>query len=544
MYCVVDGDGTKSGMLFGIVCLLLWLSFNFYLLSTTADRNLVPAMAAVSDWLGLSPNVSGVTILAFANGAPDFFTAMAAFTGKSVHHSLGMGAVVGGGYFISALVLGCVALTQEFTLYRRPFIRDVVMYLISMILLFAFVSDNKIELHEAICLPAVYCVYVFFVVGGRYVNQNYLKPGILVQPESSKHEGVGLSGGEEFMVAGGGVDDDKNAAEDGSFVENGRQEIRATMSLEDNVRESTLEEINALNADIRALDESLLGGEIRRPNKPLFDCLDALFSGLRHFVGWEDRNCFWRLVLLVEFPIMVCQRATCPLVEEKTWNVWWSALGLVFAPQLLFFILDGWKMHLGWVWAIAILALGVTSALEFLWCTASQKELPTGRLKGVFIALAFVMSCVWTYLIANEVVGMLTVLGVVCRVSDAIMGVTLLAWGNGLGDLFCDVALAREGHPRMAAAGCFGGPIFNILVGTGIPFTIYTLTEGQPLELSKDDETNIGFLCLGITLIATIIIVPFNEYLLSRPIAALLIGMYFIFISLLVLIESGLIPSI
>ena len=163
---------------------------------------------------------------------------------------------------------------------------------------------------------------------------------------------------------------------------------------------------------------------------------------------------------------MVCQRATCPLVEEKTWNVWWSALGLVFAPQLLFFVLDGWKMHLGWVWAIAILALGVTSALEFLWCTASQKELPTGRLKGVFIALAFVMSCVWTYLIANEVVGMLTVLGVVCRVSDAIMGVTLLAWGNGLGDLFCDVALAREGHPRMAAAGCFGGK-------RAFPFSVY-----------------------------------------------------------------------
>ena len=71
---------------------------------------------------------------------------------------------------------------------------------------------------------------------------------------------------------GGGVDDDKNAAEDGSFVENGRQEIRATMSLEDNVRESTLEEINALNADIRALDESLLGGEIRRPQA---HCLQA-----------------------------------------------------------------------------------------------------------------------------------------------------------------------------------------------------------------------------------------------------------------------------
>jgi hypothetical protein len=59
-----------------------------------------------------------------------------------------------------------------------------------------------------------------------------------------------------------------------------------------------------------------------------------------------------------------------------------------------------------------------------------------------------VLRCVWTFLVANELVGVFTVLGVVFDVSDGIMGVTALAWGNSLGDLFGDVALAREvgGH--------------------------------------------------------------------------------------------------
>ena len=78
----------------------------------------------------------------------DFFTALAAFTGTTTNDSLGIGAIVGAGFFITSFVLGSVGLTQEFTVHRRPFARDVLMYLGSMMALFAFVSDGEVPVKE------------------------------------------------------------------------------------------------------------------------------------------------------------------------------------------------------------------------------------------------------------------------------------------------------------------------------------------------------------------------------------------------------------
>lgn len=42
-----------------------------------------PALAVLSDVMGLSENLAGVTILAFGNGSPDIFTALADFGGDT-----------------------------------------------------------------------------------------------------------------------------------------------------------------------------------------------------------------------------------------------------------------------------------------------------------------------------------------------------------------------------------------------------------------------------------------------------------------------------
>ena len=54
-------------------------------------------------------------------------------------------------------------------------------------------------------------------------------------------------------------------------------------------------------------------------------------------------------------------------------------------------------------------------------------------LPQAFAWLGFAVSIVWIYSIANEIVNLLQVFGIVMKLSDGILGITLLAWGNSIG---------------------------------------------------------------------------------------------------------------
>lgn len=49
------------------------------------------------------------------------------------------------------------------------------------------------------------------------------------------------------------------------------------------------------------------------------------------------------------------------------------------------------------------------------------------------------------------------------ELSNEILGITFLAWGNSMGDLIVNPAIAKQGFAQMAIAACFGGPLLSIL---------------------------------------------------------------------------------
>ena len=81
---------------------------------------------------------------------------------------------------------------------------------------------------------------------------------------------------------------------------------------------------------------------------------------------------------------------------------------------------------------------------------------------------AFLMSVVWISFTSDVVIDLLEILGFVLEVPPAVLGLTLLAWGNCLGDLNADVAMTKKGFGEMAITGCMAGPVFNILMGVGV----------------------------------------------------------------------------
>lgn len=151
----------------------------------------------------------------------------------------------------------------------------------------------------------------------------------------------------------------------------------------------------------------------------------------------------------------------------------------------------------------------------------------------------FIVSISWISTIANEVVGVLKFLGVVLNISDAILGLTVFAVGNSLGDWVADVTVARLGYPVMALSACFGGPMLNILLGIGLSGMYMTITKAQrkgeqhpdsplkfkPFHVDVSGTLLISGATLLVTLCCLLVAVPLRKWRMDRAIG---LGLVFI----------------
>nr|CAB3459347.1 unnamed protein product [Digitaria exilis] len=292
--CLLRGDARLSLPLLALLLLL-----HFRLLAASASARFTPAVSRLAARLRLSPSMAAVTLLALGNGAPDAFASAAALGGPRGMPRAGLAAVISAGAFVSAFVVGAVALiAAPFAVPSASFARDVFFYLVAASGLFYVYLSAEIFLWQAVGLVLF---YVFFV-------------GLVFYMDLGAHDGKAVN---------------NPAAE-------------ATMNLPVTVE------------DHKQRDPSL------------------------------------RTVL-------------------------------------------------------------------------SKKEAPeTENIASTLIS--FIMSVFWISTMAGELLNCLAAIGVIMNFPPAILGMTVLAWGNSVGDLVADVALARAGQPTIAIAGCFAGPMFNMLL--------------------------------------------------------------------------------
>ncbi|NXX31746.1 NCLX protein, partial [Nicator chloris] len=508
----------------------LWLLYLFIILSVTAEKFFCPNLSAISTNLKLSHNVAvfsltsslhGVTFLAFGNGAPDVFSAVVAFSDPRTA-GLAIGAIFGAGVFVTTVVAGGIALVKPFTAASRPFLRDVVFYMVAVFLTFVVLYLGRIRLGEALGYLGLYVFYVLTVVLCTWIHRRQRGDG-LAPPEPWEPE-----------MATDVEEPEPSGTNSGDYGE----EYRPLLPSQE--------------TSLRILTTALSPLDYRK---------------------WRRKPWYWRLFKACKVPVELVLLLTVPVVDPDKDDLNWkrplNCLHILTSPLLCVLTLKSGAYGLYQiqgifpVWGLVTLVASALALIIFI--TTSNEEPP--KYHCVFAFLGFLASAMWINAAATELVNILRTLGIIFQLSNTVLGLTLLAWGNSIGgegsaapqcppgtpwgppatlkvsfspstDTFSDLTMARQGYPRMAFSACFGGIIFNILVGVGLG-CLLQMTSSQPLVKLEPDSPLVWVLAgaLGLSLVFSLVTVPAQCFQLGKAYGVCLIAYYLAFLCVALLTE-------
>jgi len=497
LYCSFTG-----GLFWLGLCLyVIWLVILFIALAVSADDFFCPAIQVISDTLRLSQNVAGVTIMALGNGAPDIFSSLAGIS--AARPELVFGELFGAGVFVTTVVAGSVAITKPFKVMERPFLRDVSFYLMAGFWAFYIFWRGQIRLSDSLGFLGLYLAYILVVVFGRVIH-NRIRTSV---PYAEQ------------------VNDDRPGSDD------------ATAQIATNPAGVQYPTTTGTPPEVRLLPQTATPLPVRGNLYKLLHSINPVQSE-----EWTESNLFWKLYILLKAPLDVLFRLTIPRVDPEepaeTWCQYLVLIQCVLTPLFTVFATSTALDRLGDTDIQVYQVVLVVSPLLAIIVAFTSRSSQPPVYNPVFAFVGFIVSIVWIYIIANELVTLLKAFGVALGLTDAILGLTVLAWGNSIGDLIADTAMAKRGHPRTGFSACFGGPLFNLLLGIGLPFTIQILGNGgAPVDLDFNLMTLTLSVGLGSALLFSFLLLPLMKFMASRLYGAGLLVIYVVFLAICIVIE-------
>uniref|UniRef100_UPI00398F5D30 mitochondrial sodium/calcium exchanger protein isoform X3 n=1 Tax=Pristiophorus japonicus TaxID=55135 RepID=UPI00398F5D30 len=289
--------------------------------------------------------------------------------------------------------------------------------------------------------------------------------------------------------------------------------------------------------------QSLIGEEPKSTKSILLDSLNPI-----DLQKWRRKHLPWKIFKCLKLPIEILLRICIPVVdsdqEDHNWKRPLNCLQIITGSLVCILTFKsgyyGLLLIYGQfpVWALVLLITLILAALIFF--TTKNEEPP--KYHCVFSFLGFLFSIVLINTVATEIVNLLRAFGIIFNLSNTVLGLTLLAWGNSIGDLFSDITIARQGYPRMAIAACFGGIIFNMLFGIGLSSLFQMPYNNNVLEIKHDgllDWILVG--SLGLSLIMSFIFIPVQGFKLKRLYGIILVVYYIMFVVVALLTEANII---
>ncbi|GAB4838055.1 hypothetical protein Ancab_027585 [Ancistrocladus abbreviatus] len=499
------------------VVLGAWLVVLFYLLGNTAADYFCSSLEKLSDLLKLSPTVAGVSLLPLGNGAPDVFASVAAFLGSG-SGDVGLNSVLGGAVFVTCIVVGVVSIIvadKRVQIDRKCFIRDFSFFLLATLCIAMILIIGKVSIGGALAFLSIYVVYAFSVALNEILRKkgqqlDAINPLLPVAGECSQQKGK----------------------EDESIYES---------LLNDDANDDTLHLVPRLPhwiwASNVAIYSDYMRANVEDSQQPLW--------------GWSDgeanKKCSWcswsTICWLLETPLTIPRRLTIPIVEEERWSKGYAVASALFAPILLAILWNAQANLSALSREIScFIGFGTGCILGILAFKYTKSEHPPRKFLLPWVVGGFFMSIIWFYIIANELVALLISLGIIFGISPSILALTLLAWGNSMGDFMSNTALAmnERNGVHIAISGCYAGPMFNMLVGLGLSLLLGAFsTKPEPYVVPQDNSLyyTVGFLVAG--LIWALMILPLSDMRLNKRLGVGLIIIYLMFLCFRIGIAMG-----
>lgn len=193
----------------------------------------------------------------------------------------------------------------------------------------------------------------------------------------------------------------------------------------------------------------------------------------------DEGGCWNSFMKLIEVPLTILRDYTTPMAEHPSWDKKRASIIPTFLTLGFFWLggaLNEDEDYESWwdnpLWKVSIL-MSIPGALVGV---AIHFKFKKSRAPEWFMTLCacvcFVMSIVWIKFSCDAIMDLLRLIGFVTNLPTTLFGLTLLAWGNCLGDLSADVAMTKKGFGEMAITGTMAGPIFNVLMGMGLSMVL------------------------------------------------------------------------
>uniref|UniRef100_V5I898 Sodium/potassium/calcium exchanger 5 n=1 Tax=Anoplophora glabripennis TaxID=217634 RepID=V5I898_ANOGL len=166
--------------------------------------------------------------------------------------------------------------------------------------------------------------------------------------------------------------------------------------------------------------------------------------------------------------------------------------------------------------------------------------IPNPKVHPKLFPISFLMCIVWIGTNSYMVSWMMSVIGSVFKIPDAVLGMTLLAAGGCLPESISMTIISRRGEGAFGVSNSLGANTMNILFSLGMPWFFKTITQGAnstsfiKIQSGSIEYTILALIGVSFCLFLTLF---FNKFRLGKRAGSILITIYLIYVTLAILSE-------